>query len=334
MNLKILLIGIGAIGGSLSCFIQDKGYDLTVVVHREETKEKIEKEGLHISGVLGEKRVFVPAVTQISDLKERYDIVFIATKAYQLEKVATEILPYLKENSKVISLQNGICLDLLAKIVGYHRSVGCLIGYGATMLERGHLEITSTGEFVIGSHPSVSMDLEDVKEILSSLFPTRISNNIYSELYSKLIVNSCITSLGALTGLKLGQMMKKRKIRSVFLNIMDEATKVAEAGNIHVVPYGGKLDYHKLMMHHGFFSRLKQHIVIMVVGKKYKNLKSSSLQSLERNEPTEIDFFNGYISSKGKELKVLTPVNDKIVKFIKQIEKKERPISIDNIKEF
>jgi 2-dehydropantoate 2-reductase len=68
-----------------------------------------------------------------------------------------------------------------------------------------------------------------------------------------------------------------------------------------------------------------------VVGIKYKNLKSSSLQSLERGRPTEIDYFNGYISQKGKLLGVLCPVNDRLTFMVKEIEKGERKIGERNL---
>jgi len=40
---------------------------------------------------------------------------------------------------------------------------------------------------------------------------------------------------------------------------------------------------------------IRRHLVIMVIGFKYRRLKSSSLQSLERGKLTEVDYFNGYI---------------------------------------
>ena len=66
------------------------------------------------------------------------------------------------------------------------------------------------------------------------------------------------------------------------------------------------------------------------MGFKYRRLKSSSLQSLSRGKPTEVDYFNGYIAKKGQELRVPTPVNSRIVQMIKEIEAGERKITPDN----
>lgn len=334
--MKILLIGVGSIGGSLAAFIKKSGYDITLIAKQEEYAKKISEEGLKISGVKGNFCIPIKAFARISQLQdEKYDIVFVATKAYDVKAILEELVPYLKEDSSVVSLQNGICLDLYQEVVGKERTVGCVVGYGATMLTRGEIEITSQGEFIIGKiDDSFKGNIKQIQTILQTAFPTKIENNMMGALYSKLIINSCITSLGAITGLKLGDMMKQKSIRIIFLQIIDDAMNVAKAMNIQVLPYGGKVNYYAIAKRNrSAFLRLFNHLLIRIVGKKYKNLTSSSLQSLLRNQKTEIDYFNGYIAKKGKEYKVSIPLEEKLVEMIREIERKERKITIRNIQE-
>ncbi|MBP5271510.1 MAG: hypothetical protein ILO43_00875, partial [Clostridia bacterium] len=61
------------------------------------------------------------------------------------------------------------------------------------------------------------------------------------------------------------------------------------------------------------------------------NVKPSTLQSLEKGKPTEIDIMNGYISTLGKQYGVPTPVNDSLTAIIKEIESGKRPLSPDNV---
>jgi 2-dehydropantoate 2-reductase len=42
--------------------------------------------------------------------------------------------------------------------------------------------------------------------LLDPVNPTRISDNIMGELYSKLIVNACLNSLGVIGGANLGRL--------------------------------------------------------------------------------------------------------------------------------
>jgi len=238
---------------------------------------------------------------------------------------ARRALPFLKPDGLAVSMQNGICTDALAAAVGPARTAGCVIGWGATMLSRGVLEMTSEGEFIIGSvAPGIDKKLETLKRVLATVVETRISGGIVSELYSKMIVNSCITSMGVSSGLTLGEMMKRKRARVIFLAIIREAVAVADAMDLKLPPYGGKLDYYALAKNGSGFIRFRNHLLIRIVGLKYRRLKSSSLQSLERGKPTEIDYFNGYIAKKGAELGVETPVNTAIVGIVKEIEAGKR----------
>jgi 2-dehydropantoate 2-reductase len=62
-----------------------------------------------------------------------------------------------------------------------------------------------------------------IQEILSTVVPVEISKNITGYLYSKLIINSCINSLGAMCGLTLGEMLSVKKIRKIFIDIMKDS---------------------------------------------------------------------------------------------------------------
>ena len=71
------------------------------------------------------------AVAEIEELSGKKDIVFIVTKAYDMPDAAVRALPFLKADSIVVSMQNGICVDAMAKIVGKERTVGCVWWAGA-----------------------------------------------------------------------------------------------------------------------------------------------------------------------------------------------------------
>jgi 2-dehydropantoate 2-reductase len=324
-QIKIAVIGAGAIGGISAAYMAKAGLDVELACKHGETADAANGEGLLVSGVRGERRTRVKAVKEIEELHGMKDIVMIAVKAYDLPDAARSALPFLKPFSLVVSMQNGICTDALAEIVGRERAVGCVIGWGATMLDRTTLELTSEGEFVIGGlETGVTARLGQLKQVYESFMPARISGNIVSELYSKMAVNACITSLGAICGLTLGKMLKKKTARDLFLAIISEAVAVADGMGMKIPPYAGKLDYYSLSGGKGLFALLKKHIIISVVGFKYRRLKSSSLQSLERGKPTEIDYFNGYIAKKGAALGISTPVNDAVVKMVKEIEAGKR----------
>ena len=145
-----------------------------------------------------------------------------------------------------------------------------------------------------------------------------------------MIINACITSMGVLSGLGLGVMLKSSRARNIFIGVMKEAMQVADAMELTVPPFAEKLDYYSFIKGNHIFAKLKRHALIRIIGFKYRRLKSSSLSSLRRGKPTEIDYFNGFIADKGSEFSVPTPLNSRIVVMIKQIEQGKRDITPQN----
>jgi 2-dehydropantoate 2-reductase len=228
-------------------------------------------------------------------------------------------------------MQNGICEYDLASIAGKERTIGCVVEWGATMISQGTLQMTSAGDFVIGyPEREPDDDMKVVSSMLESVVPVKMTANILGHRYSKLIINSCITSMGAVSGLYLGQMLSKRRLRRVFINIIREAVAVADVMNIRLEVFGGRLDFKKFIEKESLLADLKRDIMIRIIGFKYRHLKSSSLQSLERGKTSEIDYLNGFIVNEAAKHKIPVPVNTRIVGIVKQIEKGELPISMSN----
>lgn len=334
-NSKTAVIGAGAIGGITAAFMTDAGWNLTLVCKHKLTLDIAAGPGLHIFGARGHHTIKVPSVRTIADLAGPLDLVFLAVKATDMIEAVQELLPLLHPESMVVSLQNGICEESLAMVLGRQRVVGCVVGFGATMHEPGELEMTSSGEFVIGNlDHRPDPRLEPLKKMMSDVVPTRVSNNIMGELYSKLVINSCITTLGGVCGLTLGAMMGKKKIRRLFLAIMREAMAVADKLGLKVEPAaGGKLDYYQYLDGDGWLEDFKRHLMLRLIGFKYRRLKSSTLQSLERGKEPETAYLNGYIVDKGRQLGVPTPVNQALVRMIEEIVVGRRRISLANIDE-
>ncbi len=329
----IAVIGAGAVGGVTAAGLKTAGWQVQLVCKHREVADLARTTGLSITGIRGQYSVQLDAVETIADLNGPQDLVLLATKATDCVAAASDLLPLLKPDSVVVSLQNGICEDDLAAVVGRDRIMGCVVGWGASMVGPGKLEITSLGDFIVGNFDHQPDDnLAFVKDLLDSVVPARISDNIMGELYAKLIINACINSLGVLVGVRLGKLLANRQIRRIFIAIMREAMDVAAALGIKVEKGGGgKLDYYVFLAGDGFLKNLKRHLIIRAIGFKYRRIKSSSLQSIERGRPTEIDYLNGYIVNQGRANGVPVPINSAVVGMIKEIEAGTRAVGYANL---
>ena len=331
---KLAVIGAGAVGGVTAGLMKQAGWDPILVCKHQAIVDRIAEQGLSIKGIKGKHRISLKAIRAIQDLPDDIDIFFLATKANDCLAAAKTLKPLIKDEALLVSMQNGIAEEKLAEVVGSDHVIGCVVGWGATYLDMAELEITSPGEFVIGNwDPKSGMArLGPLQRILDTVQPTRATTNILGELYAKLIINACINSLGVITGDPLGLLLAERRIRQLFVTMVREAMAVADAMGIRVEPAaGGKLNYYRFLKGRKRLSQFKRDIFIRIIGFKYRHIKSSSLQSLERGRPTEIDYLNGYICDKARAHGVPVPINDAIVTMVHQIQDGSRLISMVNL---
>jgi len=209
-----------------------------------------------------------------------------------------------------------------------------VVGWAGNLIEPGKVRMTSGGECVLGNWKREPDEkLRTLAKIMEQVIPTRTTGDILSELYSKLIINSCISTLGVLSGLYLGEILRIRRVRKIIMEMIRESMQVAEAMGIRVAPGAqGKLDYYKFVAP-GFLSDLKRHLTIRVVGIKYRKHKSYNLQRLARGRKTEVEYYNGYIADRGREFGVPTPVHAQLTQLVHEIEEGKRQISPANFQE-
>lgn len=332
--MRILIVGSGAIGGVTALYLRQAGSDITLLCHREETAKQIRESGLILTGKRGEKQVKINALSTASELKGIFDAVLIVTKAYDMPAAAKSVLPYLSEDGVMVSVQNGMCLEEMTLIAGEQRSAACIVTFSSTMISDTHIDFTGEGGYILGR---VTKEKDDIITKLacelSSAGKVIVADNIEEQIYSKFIINSGITCSGALTGQTLGQLLTKTCARKFFIAIVREAMALAGAMKIKVPPFGGKLDYYKFISGNNILDDLRRHIILLIMGAKYRKLTSSSLTALRRGKKTETAYLNGWISRKAKEYGVHTPVNDAIIKMIEEIEAGKRAISPQNLVE-
>lgn len=327
--MRVLVAGAGAIGGITGAFMASNGYDVTLYDIDREHVKKIKEKGLVIEGIRGKKVVKVKAVSRI---RGEYDVVMIAVKSQYTEDVMKKIMPHLSKRGIVVSLQNSINEEKIAEFVGVKRTIGCVIGWSATNVAPGKLEFTSEGNFIIGRlDGKITKDVEKVKEMLESVAPVEITDNILGYLWIKLAINSVIAPMGVITGKLLGDIVKERKTIPLMAALADEFYRVISSLRIKPASLEG-IDYNFMGIDDiDDFKRVAS--IIMIAASKHEKLKSTMLQDVEKGRRTEIDYFNGYIEKKAEEVGIPTPVNQAVIKIVKEIESGKRKPGMKNINE-
>ncbi len=175
-DIKILVVGGGAIGGITAALLKKASYNVEIAVRDTGYSTLISEKGIRISGICGDHTVKMPAYASITDIKEQKDVILLATKVTDMINAANTAIRLLKDDGYLVSLQNGICEDDLAQVLGKNRIIGCVTGWGATMEEHGKLIMTSKGDFIIG-YPGREPDefLNNLAHILSSAAPVIVT---------------------------------------------------------------------------------------------------------------------------------------------------------------
>jgi 2-dehydropantoate 2-reductase len=320
-------MGCGSVGGVIAAGLLRAEHDVTLVTHNEQITSAVNADGLRVTTPEGQQTIPATANTHLDEVKGPFDAALLAMKATGVEGAARSVAKHLSPEGYAVTLQNGVVEDRVGATLGRERVIGALVGWGATMHAPGVYEMTSRGELVVGELDGrVTQRAQQLKALLDAAAPTTLSTNIYGVLWSKLAINCAITTLGVVTGQLLGEMLRHGAIRRLALSIVSEVTDVAEAHDISMEPVGGTLDLQRLYLSPdrragGFgLDLVPKHAIMMLVGLKFRRLRSSMLQSIERGRRPEIDFMNGYVVERGQEKGISTPVNAALTSMVREIE--------------
>jgi 2-dehydropantoate 2-reductase len=332
---NILVVGGGAIGGITAALLTQQGESVLVL---DVDKEHVQmmKEGLEITGfrkLIIPVKAMLPNEFIVKDFAEWADIVLLAVKGLHTEKALTSILPSVSKAAAVVSMQNGINEETIARIVGVDRTIGCSITWGGTNRGPGQLLQTAEGGFIIGQWPTgTSQNAGDAANLLSKAFPTEISDNIIGDRWTKLLITVSMTGVGTIAGLTYGGIVDNEVARKVALAVITETYEIGKATGVNFVPLQGISPTIFLVHNRTEFENASR---IMEIGfSKHREIKPSMWQDIEKGRKTEVDFVNGHVVRKGKEIGKPAPANELVTMIIKRIEVGEKTPSVDNLKAF
>lgn len=333
---RLLIEGVGGIGGVMAGRLIAAGYRPALVTSNNAITDAVNRDGLRLIEKKETRRVEAVAHTRLDDLPAdaRFDVALLVMKANPVVEVARATVGHLAEDGYLVTCQNGIVEDAVAGAVGAGRVVSAIVGWGGTMHAPGVAEKTGPGAIHLGELDGRITDrVRGLAAVLEAVTPVVVTANIRGALWSKLAINCTITTLGALTGETLGVMLRDRRVRTAFLGLYREVIDTAGALGVRLERIAANPRLLYLPKRAGLMRRYLKDKLVQVIGRKYGRLKSSSLQSLERGRPTEIDFLNGYVVEQARQAGIEVPLNTTLVRLIKEIEAGTRPIQNANMDE-
>lgn len=323
---RVLVMGLGGIGGIVSAHLFEQGVDVTAVSTNGAIREAVEKSGFWISGD-GETRIVPGRAVAEPPLEGRgYDYILLATQPPQVELAARTALGALADGGAMVVFQNGLCEERIARIAGRERVIGAIVAWGASMIGPGRYQKTAEGGFTVGRlDGAVDEKVEALALLLECIGPVQITDNLRGARWSKLAINCAISSLGAIGGDRLGNLLTHRFVRRLALEIMTEAVQVARAEGVQLVKVAGTIDLEKVALTpqerlaSGSASLVKKHALLLAVGARYRRMRSSMLSAIERGRKPSVDFLNGEVVSLADKHGIKVPVNALVQRTVHRI---------------
>ncbi|HEX4481421.1 MAG TPA: 2-dehydropantoate 2-reductase [Rudaea sp.] len=321
--MKTLIVGMGALGGVIAARLLASGATASLATRDRASADTLRASGLRVSGVGGDVGATPTSIAPVDDfLRERFDLIVLATKAHAAIELAPLLASSLTNDGTLLPIQNGGVPAMLGQQLGAERVLGGLSNLGATIHAPGVYEQRNAGHLLIGELNGGTSDrAERVRAWLGRGVEVRTTANLRGAIWSKLLLNCSVTTLGAVASCTMRQYIDTPEGRRAFYGAYDEALNVALASGVkpeRMLVEPVPPDWHARSEPGEAYDAW-----LSTVLANYGDLKPSMLQDFERRKTTEIDFINGYVAKLGDGLNVPTPVNDAIVAMVHSIERGE-----------
>ena len=278
----IIVLGAGAIGSVYAVKLSAR-HPVTVVARRDHA-DAIRAEGLRLIG--RETLTAHPdAVTQLESIAPG-TIVLLTTKVNASEAALSPIADLVRDDTVIVCVQNGLDSEGIARraVRGRCLVLRAITQFGAIFQSPGIVNFTASGYTLIEDGPR-SAAIAGM--LTASGLEGRVSPDIKTEVWRKLIFNCVINPITAITGTEVSGIADAR-LDPLKQLVIDECLAVARTEGVEF-----RIDF------------------LSTIAELFGTSRTiaSMRQDLMRGRPTEIDHMNGAVVALGRRAGIDCPVN-------------------------
>jgi 2-dehydropantoate 2-reductase len=182
-----VVVGAGAIGGTLAFYLARAGHQVAVVDVDPQHRAAIANHGLVIERGGEVYSQPVSAVWAPDDAPMNMPRVLLAVKANGTVDAATWLADHLAEDGYVVSMQNGLNEPVLIERLGPTRVVGAFVDLFADVVSPGTIRDGGAGGLAVGElDGTISKRVRDVVSDLQVWGGAVATDNVLGYLWSKL----------------------------------------------------------------------------------------------------------------------------------------------------
>jgi 2-dehydropantoate 2-reductase len=312
------VIGIGAVGSIIGGLLAKSGENV-ILIGKKDQVEEISKKGLKINGINNQILVENAKVSTDLSLISEFDVIIICVKSQDTKHLAEDLKKFIKKSTLIISLQNGVRNSKILKEITGNQVFSGIVLFNALYIKLGEVSLTIKGGLILETNSLFEEKIKSFTEVLNKFgIETKEEPDIEGYLWSKLIVN-LQNAVTALTNQSIKESIINKDSRAILIATMNEGLYVIQKSNItykSLPDIDPKVTIKRLKILNSFLLKIGIRIL-----KLNEAARSSMWQSLQRGKQTEIDYINGEIVELAKKHNLEAPINEKLVKLIKEAEK-------------
>jgi 2-dehydropantoate 2-reductase len=230
--MRILVVGAGAIGGYFGGRSLQAGADVTFLVRPKRAAELADA-GLVIKSPVGDVTLKHPPTVQADKLSEKFDVVLLSCKAFDLEDAIKSFAPAVGPDTAVIPLLNGMKhLDVLDAKFGRARVLGGLCTIAVTLNEKREVvHLQPLQSLTFGERDGNTTDrVRAIAGIFATgNFGSKTSEEIIQEMWEKWVFLASLAASTCLMRASVGNILAAPAGKDFVLGMLDECSAVAAA---------------------------------------------------------------------------------------------------------
>lgn len=295
--MRLAIIGVGGVGGSLGAALLRAGHDVLFIA-RGKSESALAERGLTVKHERSHFRAGQVNVTADTDGQAPAEAVLLCMKRYDLIDAIETHAKWLASCGSVVTLQNGLdAPETAAALLPPDRVLGGTVQVVAKLLEPGVILREGETLQLNLAEPSGGLS-ERLRNLEAALAPTGIAGEIHPNmetmLWLKFLMVACSSSINVAIRSGFDAMAGNPAMPWLLEIALQEALSVARALEVplpHGIEAQTRATLRNVFAHGG---------------------KASLLTDLERGRPLELEWLSGAIHRMGEQAGVPTPLHTAI----------------------
>jgi len=301
ITMKIMVSGIGGIGGYIACIVSSHYDDVTLIARKARKQALLEKGLILHSQILGEQHYRPKAVIDTPSEAGIQDVIFICVKNFSLLEALSALKPCIDDHTIVVPIMNGVdhC-EVTDKFLKTGYVIDALIYLtGSYEPDFSIVQKNDYAKVVIDSPYDIQNEL--VRSILNQPpgLQCVIADDMESEVWQKYITNCAYNVITAYYKCTTRGLLTPPSRLHEFHVLLEEAYAVGLAKGVHLPEHMDQIIFDRMTKHRGLDST------------------SSMGRDAIAGKQTELETFSGYLVRTAHALGVPVPLSEHIYEEMK-----------------